>query len=60
MFRILIVKVEKIPKRVENNDIDLSTLERDPALRKQIYDYLVNQRDTIIRAYINHGPFQQI
>nr|KAJ0208585.1 hypothetical protein LSAT_V11C400170440 [Lactuca sativa] len=44
---------------LENNEIDLSTLERDPGLRKQIYDYPINQQDTIIRAYINHGPFQQ-
>ncbi|XP_023745466.1 uncharacterized protein LOC111893639 [Lactuca sativa] len=44
---------------LENNEIDLSTLERDPGLRKQIYDYPVSQRDTIMRAYINLGPFQQ-
>nr|KAJ0222856.1 hypothetical protein LSAT_V11C200088500 [Lactuca sativa] len=43
----------------ENNEIDLSTLERDLGLRKQIYYYPVSQRDTIMRAYINLGPFQQ-
>jgi len=44
--------------RTESNDIDLSTLERDPGLRSQIYDYPVNQQDTIRRAYMNLGPFQ--
>ncbi|KAJ9541478.1 hypothetical protein OSB04_027984 [Centaurea solstitialis] len=44
--------------RIENNDIDLSTLERDPALRRQVYDYPINQQDTIRRAYMNLGPLQ--
>ena len=49
------------PKKpcLEINEIDLNTLERDPSLRKQIYDYSANQRDTIRRAYINLGPFQR-
>ncbi|GAV80151.1 Dimer_Tnp_hAT domain-containing protein, partial [Cephalotus follicularis] len=41
-------------------DIDLSSLERDPGLRKQIYDYPVNQRDEIRRAYLRVGPYQHI
>ncbi|XP_023742589.1 uncharacterized protein LOC111890735 [Lactuca sativa] len=44
----------------EMNDVDLNTLERDPSLRIQIYDYPVNQQDIIRRAYINRGPFQPI
>nr|KAJ0185661.1 hypothetical protein LSAT_V11C900487420 [Lactuca sativa] len=44
---------------VENNEIELSTLERDPGFCKQIYDYPGNQRDAIICRYINHGSFQQ-
>ena len=40
------------------NDVDLNTLERDPSLHIQIYDYRINQRDTTRRAYMNHGPFQ--
>ncbi|KAI3510901.1 hypothetical protein L1887_18039 [Cichorium endivia] len=52
--------MENPPKRaqVEINEVDLNTLERDPGLRKQIYDYPVNQRDTIRRGYMNLGPFQ--
>ncbi|KAJ9544759.1 hypothetical protein OSB04_024466 [Centaurea solstitialis] len=44
--------------RIESNDIDLSTLERDPGLRSQIYDYPINQQDTVRRAYMNLGPLQ--
>jgi hypothetical protein len=38
--------------------IDTSLLERDPGLRKQIWDYHVNQRDEIRRAYRNYDVFQ--
>jgi hypothetical protein len=38
--------------------IDTSLLERDPGLRQQIWDYHVNQRDEIRRAYRNYGVFQ--
>ncbi|MBA0780097.1 hypothetical protein Gotri_004237, partial [Gossypium trilobum] len=41
----------KIP-RVEDEALDLSNLEREPGLRKQIYEYSVNMRDEIRRAYI--------
>ncbi|KAL6527496.1 hypothetical protein OROGR_016586 [Orobanche gracilis] len=44
--------------QVNSNDIDLSLLERDPGLRHQVYDYPVNQQDTIRRAYMNLGPLQ--
>ena len=44
--------------QVETNEVDLNILERDPGLRKQIFDYPPNQRDTIRRAYLNLGPFQ--
>ncbi|KAL4584252.1 hypothetical protein LXL04_008848 [Taraxacum kok-saghyz] len=39
------------------NEIDLSTLERDPGLRTQIYYYPVNHRDTVRRAYMTLGPW---
>ncbi|KAL4564125.1 hypothetical protein LXL04_028177 [Taraxacum kok-saghyz] len=42
----------------EINEVDLSTLERDPGLRTQIYDYPVNHRDTVRRAYMTLGPLQ--
>ncbi|KAH7857891.1 hypothetical protein Vadar_017632 [Vaccinium darrowii] len=42
-------------RRVEIVEIDLSSLERDPGLRKSIYDYHITQRDEIRRAYIKAG-----
>ncbi|KAL4558920.1 hypothetical protein LXL04_037125 [Taraxacum kok-saghyz] len=33
---------------VETDEVDLNTLERDPGLRMQIFDYPVNQRDTVM------------
>ncbi|KAK1386793.1 hypothetical protein POM88_014971 [Heracleum sosnowskyi] len=36
-------------------EIDLNTLERDPGIRKPIWQYDVNQRDAIRRAYIKMG-----
>ncbi|TYG65428.1 hypothetical protein ES288_D06G184600v1 [Gossypium darwinii] len=49
----------KIP-RVEDEALDLSNLECEPGLRKQIYEYPVNMRDEIRRAYIKAGPYQPI
>ncbi|TYI36023.1 hypothetical protein ES332_A03G114400v1 [Gossypium tomentosum] len=46
--------------RVEDGALDLSNLEREPGLRKQIYEYPVNMRDEIRRAYIKAGPYQPI
>ncbi|CAL9019916.1 unnamed protein product [Prunus brigantina] len=43
-----------------DNEVDNSSLERDPGLRPQIWNYPVNQRDEIRRAYINAGPYQPI
>ncbi|KAL6504652.1 hypothetical protein OROHE_023410 [Orobanche hederae] len=52
--------IENHSKRVQvdSSDINLSTLERDTGLRSQIYDYPINQQDTIRRAYLNLGPLQ--
>ncbi|XP_017624765.2 uncharacterized protein LOC108468389 [Gossypium arboreum] len=49
----------KIP-RVEDEALDLSNLERELGLCKQIYEYPVNMRDEIRRAYIKAGPYQPI
>ena len=38
--------------------IDLDSLDYDPGTRKQIWEYHVNQRDEIRRAYIKKGPHQ--
>ena len=43
--------------RVENEKIDMASLVRDPSLRPQIWEYPVNQRDEIRRAYIQFGPY---
>ncbi|XP_073061917.1 uncharacterized protein [Primulina eburnea] len=41
-------------------DIDVSSLEPDPALRTPIWKYPVNQMDEIRRAYIKMRPYQPI
>ena len=41
---------------VEQRDFNTNSIERDPGLRMQIWEYLVNQQDEIRRAYINAGP----
>ena len=38
--------------------VDLDSLDYDPGARKQIWEYHVNQRDEIRRAYIKNGPHQ--
>ena len=38
--------------------IDLNSLDYDPGTRKQIWEYHVNQRDEIQRAYIKKGLHQ--
>ncbi|KAG8369226.1 hypothetical protein BUALT_Bualt15G0129500 [Buddleja alternifolia] len=44
--------------RVEKEEIDLSSLERDPGLRRPILEYPIEQRDKVRRAYIMAGPCQ--
>ncbi|XP_026452251.1 uncharacterized protein LOC113352670 [Papaver somniferum] len=38
--------------------INGGTYERDPGLRRQIYEYPVNQCDEVRRAYLKQGPFK--
>jgi hypothetical protein len=48
----------KMP-RIEYQEVesfDISTLQRDPGLRPQIWEYPVNQRDEIRYAYLKVGP----
>ncbi|KAI3872538.1 hypothetical protein MKX03_012237 [Papaver bracteatum] len=40
---------------MESNGV---SYERDPGLRRQIYEYPVNQRDEVRRAYLKQGPFK--
>jgi len=39
-------------------EINPDTLLVDPGLRRPIYEYHVNDRDTIRRAYLQKGPYQ--
>ena len=59
--------LENIPSPISENDhisqtqfqkVDLDFLDFDPRTRKQIWEYHVNQRDEIRRAYIENGPHQ--
>ncbi|KAG7943691.1 hypothetical protein I3843_15G055900, partial [Carya illinoinensis] len=43
---------------LNSKEIDISSLQRDPGLRPPIWDYPVNQRDEIRRAYLKMGPYQ--
>jgi hypothetical protein len=45
-------------RRVYDNEFDISSLEYDPGLRRQIWEYDVNHPDEIRRAYIKAGPFR--
>ncbi|XP_059435181.1 uncharacterized protein LOC132168112 [Corylus avellana] len=38
------------------NEVDVSSIERDPGLRPPMWDYPVNRRDEIRRAYLKDGP----
>ena len=38
--------------------VDFDSLDYDSGTRKQIWEYYVNQRDEIRRAYIKKGPHQ--
>jgi len=50
----------KKSRRVDVNEFDISSLEFDPELRRQIWEYNVNQWDDIRRAYIKVGPYEFI
>lgn len=47
----------KLPK-VTVDEIDVNSKERDPGKRPPIWEYPVNQRDEVRRAYLNWGPYQ--
>ncbi|XP_071917131.1 uncharacterized protein [Coffea arabica] len=44
--------------RAESLEFDISSIERDPGMRKSIWKYLEHQRDEVRRAYIKFGPYQ--
>ncbi|XP_073057048.1 uncharacterized protein [Primulina eburnea] len=47
-------------RKVENIGVDLNLLERDPGLRRQIWEYSPNEQEEIRRAYLNLKAFQPI
>ncbi|XP_042400919.1 uncharacterized protein LOC121990940 [Zingiber officinale] len=47
-------------KNTETEEVDLDSLERDPRLRRQIWEYHPNQRDEIRRVYLNLKAYQPI
>ncbi|OIV97197.1 hypothetical protein TanjilG_28948 [Lupinus angustifolius] len=56
-----VVQPDQQPSKVQKVSIgehDINSLERDPGKRPQIWEYPVNQRDEIRRAYLNWGPYQ--
>ncbi|XP_073064150.1 uncharacterized protein [Primulina eburnea] len=53
------VKSQKF-RKVENTGVDLNLLERDPRLRRQIWEYSPNEQEEIRRAYLNLKAFQPI
>lgn len=46
--------------RIETNEIQTDNLEHDPGKCLQIWEYHVNQRDEVRRAYIKLGPYQPV
>ncbi|KAF8396080.1 hypothetical protein HHK36_017692 [Tetracentron sinense] len=46
--------------RIEHTEVDINSLVHDPGLRLSIWDYPIDQRDKIRRAYIKAGPYQHI
>ncbi|XP_074592442.1 uncharacterized protein LOC141848299 [Curcuma longa] len=51
-------KQEEVSNRGEVIFIGIEFLERDPGLRPQIWEYPINQRDEVRRAYLKLGPMQ--
>ncbi|XP_073295905.1 uncharacterized protein [Primulina huaijiensis] len=43
-------------RKVESAGVDLNFLERDPGLRRQIWEYSPNEQEEIRRAYLNLKP----
>ena len=45
------------PHKVESKDVDLSLIMCDSGLCQSIWDYSVQQRDKICRAYLKAEPY---
>ncbi|XP_021723948.1 zinc finger MYM-type protein 1-like [Chenopodium quinoa] len=49
---------EEGPSIIDNDNVDINSLERDPGLRPPIWAYPIGKRNEIRRAYIKLGPYQ--
>jgi hypothetical protein len=49
-------KVQRI--NAEITDASVLIVERDPGLRRQIWEYPANERDQVRKVYMMHGPYQ--
>lgn len=49
-------KVQRV--NAEIGDASVLIVERDPGLRRQIWEYPANERDQVRKVYIMHGPYQ--
>lgn len=45
-------------RRIQPEEMDAINIERDPGLRPMIWEFPLNQRDEIQRAYLKIGPYQ--
>lgn len=45
-------------RRVDQDGTSVLEVERDPGLRRQIWEYPPNEQDQVVKAYMKHGPYQ--
>ncbi|KAJ1441691.1 Zinc finger, TTF-type [Sesbania bispinosa] len=45
-------------RRIQPEEMDAINVERDPRLRPMIWEFPLNQRDEVRRAYLKVGPYQ--
>ena len=60
-FESLVVATQEVPFKSSTLDVNEEndfSIERDPGLRIPMWDYPVNQRDKIRRAYLKARPYQ--
>ncbi|GJU31139.1 zinc finger MYM-type protein 1-like protein [Tanacetum coccineum] len=49
--------ISEFPK-LNSEEVDLNSLERDPGKRKRMCEYPANKKEEVRLAYLNKGPFQ--
>ena len=58
MYFLIPENIDVPISQIQFQRVDFDSLDYDPGTRKQIWEYYVNQRDEIRRAYIKKGPHQ--